>query len=473
MKRVAVVVVLLAAVAAAAPYLIGWQLERDADARLNEAQARVPFAAVSGRHYARGWLSSEETLTVTLRVPGRGAAAGSVAGTPVSFSVHSTIYHGPLPAFAGVGLARIDSEVTVGTAAATAGQQRVAATAPRIETWLRFFGGGTSVAHDFVFRNVEVGTGLHLSSAPLELRARFSRHGDSVDFDGALKTLSLVADSGAGVEVRDVRLKSHGQRALRSLMAGGGSLDVGEISATGAGGDAGGRTVSVRDLHYEGELGVQGEFASIAAVLATGAVHVASTELTGARIELGYEHLHADSLEHLTVGLREAQLKSGTDGADMQAALKALWKPYGVRLVSNDPAFVIRDLEASTKDGTVKVSGWVRATGYTEKDFDPPLDMKTVLGKITVSLEVAIDTTLLEHLTAPPAEGAAPAAPASRAVVQRLLDQGYLTQSDTQTRTHLAFLNGQFTVNGRLFSPAALQPLPAPPERPAKPRATR
>ena len=478
MNKAVTALVAVIVLGAAAPYAVGVLLERDADARLKDALTAASFVTVKERSYHRGWLQSEEVITLQLFVGLPGFSAAAAAGdkpalAPLLVTVRSAIDHGPLPGLAGLGLARIDTRIAFGAAGG-----KPPSPDPRsplkIETWLNLFGGGTATIRNVAFKDSEIATGVMLSSDPVNVTVRYGGHADSIDTEASVPRLALATVEGSRIDATDFRWSGHSHRALRSIYTGNNVMSLAELSVgTTAATPEAPPAADIKDLRYTATIAASGEYVDLAGAVSAATAHVANSALTQLKFDFAYRHVHMESLDHLIDGLRQTQHEHGDNVAALQADMAAQFKTYGVAILAHDPVLEFTDVEFALPEGAAKLTGAIRFKGANADDFKPPMRVQQLLAKVSVDFDLTMDDGLVEKLSGsvPPGPGPSPQAQQ----LQSLAEQGYITRTDGKTRVKFAFVNGAVTLNGKPFSPAALQPAPGaqPGRRPTPPLITK
>jgi uncharacterized protein YdgA (DUF945 family) len=476
MKKALAVLLIVAAFLLLAPGAFGWLAQRDADARINRALDQVSFITLAEHRYHRGWFNSDETITVELfkglPLAAAAAAPGGETMKPLRITVHNSIHHGPFPAFSGIGIARIDSEFVP-----PAGSKPAAATTAlgslSIQTSLGFLGGATTEVRHAAIPATDVGEGWHAAADALDFTFREGRHADSMDVEGKAPHMLLTHDDGSRIEITGLQASVHSTRALRSLYVGNSEFVLGEFDArlpnaasrqqnaaaapdpndpSAAGAGAGDFTL--RALKANGHSEAVGGFLNGSGTITAMYAGVGAGHVQGLKIDGGVEHFQLDAFERLTDGLRKIQRDHPASPAEQAPAMQQLWNSAGVPLVTNDPAIVIRTLQFATAGGFATLSGSVRVHGATEADFKPAVNVGSLLKKLAVDFDVAVDQPLLERLANPKPPAGAPAAkPTGPSQLQALLAQGYLIDDHGRLRTKIVFADGKLTLNDKPFTP--------------------
>ncbi len=474
MKNLIVAIIVAVGLATGTPAAVGWFLERDANARVDQALEQASFVTVTEHKYHRGWFRSDETITLQLfngvPMPPIDANAGDAARKPIEITVHNTIQHGPLPGFAGIGLARISTAFVLPPGVLPAPAAQPALGPLTIESTLGFFGGATTTIRHPVIRDALVAEGWHLSADALDFTIKQTRHADTIDVDGKAPHIQLSRDGGPRIEITGLQLAMHSKRALRSIYAGDTDFTIGDFEVTGTPLGAAKKTPVVDKDAPEGELadpGIgagdlslrafkahfkaesSGEFVSSNVLMTSAFAGAGGYHVQGLKLDFAFEHLQMDAFDRLATGMRKIQRAHPGQPRDQLPAILELWKSDGVKILVNDPSFTVRALEFTSPDGFGKLSGGVHLKGATEADFKPRVDTAALLSKLSAELDAQLNERLAAKLLAPKADAAQrkPSGPS----LQSLEAQGFLTRDDGRLSSSVRFVNGALTVNGKPF----------------------
>ena len=465
MKNTAIVAALAVVVVAATPYAMGWQAERESAADLKEILDQMPYFTVAQHTYHRGWLTSEEDITLQPAAPMASTLAAMAPGVPLQVTIHNTIHHGPLPELSGVGLATIDTRF-VPQAGLSDAALKLAASAPPLHTELNLFGGGRIAAKDKRHLDLDLTNApvWHLTSDGTEFAITFGRHFDTLDVDMSAPHTAISKAGDVNIDLTGMLFKSRSHRALRSLYAGTADASLGDFLASAQlPGDAPKFEFRISAATYHADLAMAGDYINGGAALSARSASFAGTEVEGIKVDFAFEHWQADAFERLTAGMRASNRNLSATPADKAAQMLDVMKTAGVALVAHDPVFKINDLRFAMPQGFAKISGSVSVTGAKESDFTAPVNVPALLAKVHAEFDVAIDDALADKMAQPkpPAADAPKKAPPPVDQLQLLIDHGFVTREGGKTRTKIVFAGGAVTLNGKPFTPAALHPPPA------------
>jgi len=465
----------LVLVAVGAPAVCGWAIERGAEERLRNLTDLASFLSVRDHTFHRGWFSSEEVITFEvgagLDVPLPLPAPGGAATPPKrpAFVVRNIIHHGPLPGLSTVALASIETHVEAAPGAAPLAKLPPAVHGS-IATTLDFTGGGRTVLSGAAIPDTDFGDGVHMTSDGGEIDFDFGPHFDTLAVTGKLPHFLMRKDGAMTMEANGWEVKFKAHRVLRSLYASDVDGTLGDFEITDlAMADPKLAKFGIRAARYVSSTSATAGFLDGTGVLTAREAHAAGKSVQGIKLDVAIEHWQADAFEKLMAGLRKARNGAGAP-AERVAEMTKIAKESGVTLLVNDPVVRVRDLELSTEEGFAKVSASFRINGATAKDFEPPLNPAVLLKKVRIEADISLDDELADLLdrprTLPNSRTPAPSPLAG------LIMQGYVTRAKGKTSTKFALIDGEPTLNGKPFSPAALAP-PPPPARPGKPSRAR
>lgn len=438
MKRVIVVVVVMALLLVGAPWVIGNVVEDRVDRGLDKFVEAAPYLGIVERKYTQGWFRSEQE--VTFEVLGGTAAP---LGAPGRFTVRNEILHGPVLGFSGFGLARVNSTLLLNPQQRAEVEKVFGTDAPfTISTRVGFLGGGTTSLSSAA-RKLQPRPGSTIEWADLELDIGYSRDFDSFSVVGdwprfeahdTQQKFDFVLD--------DVVLDGKSKRVKGDLYATDLEFTIKELSFTGAGQPK----TAVRKLEYVVDTTDDGDFLGFATHFGSGAVTSAELtaqglDLTGVHFDFTLRRLHTDTLARLTQDIRAAY-------KDPSAA--AMLPDHVLELCKHDPELVLDRIGFETKDGAAVLKGVLRLKGVTEQDLR--------MGAMSLIARLDADITL---------EAAQP-------VIQKIqggseammgaVDGGFAELKGGKVVSHLEFKAGELKVNGKVQGIPGLGAPPASPE---------
>ncbi len=507
MKKIVIVVVVLAAVCLLAPFGIGKLAEKRLNSSLDKLIENAPYFKIAERKWTGGWFKSEQVVTFEISdawasvmnekvvkgifkgeseqadaamdaegtesqpmppmpeaeqqeeaAPDADASAGEetvapdapAAAPPVRFSIRNEVLHGPVLGLSGLGLARVDthldlSEKTRKEIAEVFGEKP----AMQVRTRVGFFGGGTTT---FTSEGRKLNTkddDLDSSYETFRLAVGMGRNGNSYDIDGELPSVVVKSKDGAGFTLTGLTMDGEGDRVMGDLYDGDFAFKVKELKIQ-AKNDP--ETTLVQDAHYIVDTRTKDDFVKVSTKMGTGAVKggdiaKAGVEIKEIHYDLSFGHLHAPTLEKMVQAMRNMYTTPMIDPQAIEATLYGPLKEHAAELLKHDPELGIDRIGLVTPDGEIVAKGLLRFVGATPEDFAGAGGM-ALIGKMEADFTVTADVAAVEKLP----NGATAAGAA--------VDSGYVKKQDGKLICHVVFKKGELTVNGK---PQAIPGLGGPP----------
>jgi uncharacterized protein YdgA (DUF945 family) len=436
-------------------WLMGFVVERRINEPLEQVRATTPYVQIVQSTLRRGWFSSEHDLTLEMfrNLPGSapGTATPAVLA-PFQLTLHSVIRHGPLCGLACVGVAHTETHVVFSGAAQEFLKSVFGAAEPmHLEMRMGFFGGGSATISSPAIQDAALKNGAHVSWGGLSLKNLFTAGYGSYALSGSVPHTVYAGADGKRIEVGNLALDAHSHRVLRTLYAGDALLTVARI---GFSSPAAGGTISINDLRASTESSASGGYLTFLSKTSTGAVATGPLTLTNMHVDLSLRHLEMESLEAMSVAMRQFN-QTSIAPADQRAAkmLEAIKEP-GISFLSHLPEFGIDRVSIATAGGEARVGGVVRMPGVVPADFAEGKDPKALTQKLDADLDCVLDDGLLKSL---------PGGAQFAARLQALAEQGLFSHENGKFQTKIAFHQGTATFNGKPFPP------PSPPSPLAPP----
>jgi uncharacterized protein YdgA (DUF945 family) len=371
---------------------------------------------------------------------------------PVRFKVFNDVLHGPVLGFSGFGVARVDTTIDL-PAEAVAKIREVFGPKPALEMQTRvgFFGGGTTTLTSEGRTLVSKDDDDQVSYETFKLAVGFGKDGDSYDIDGKWPKLQVKEKDGGEFLMTSLTMDGDGKRVKGDLYDGDFVFRVEEIKYTDP---ATNKNVSVEDAHYLVDTRTKDGFVTMAAQFGTGAFKIPDVSASGLEIqEIHYNfslrRLHADSMEKILKGMREAYTVAPvTKGPDaVEAAMFAPMKENAVELLKHDPEFAIDRVGFVTPEGEGVIKGVIKFVGVTPEDFEVPGGMG-IVGKLDADITIEVAVKLAEKL------------PNGATMAGAAVDSGYAKRDGEKYVCRILFKKGELTVNGK---PQAIPGLGGPP----------
>ena len=462
---------LLAAIGyATATWYLGGQAELAAGEAFRQME-RIPHLKIVKRDYRRGVFSSEETVTFELfgdvskiidqAHKQRVAASAEAPDSPfkaLEFTMRSHIRHGPLPDGRTIAAAAADSELDVEekfkpVLAPGAGHQKLL----RAHTIYRFDGEGESLVTSPPFVISLPGAGAdaigRLSWEGLRATIVFSRDLRSYAISGEAPKFE-VAGKGARMMIAGMRFDTESKRIFEDepfFHGGKQKFSVAQASFEGPG--MGNANVLLKQISYDVNIPINGEFIDIVAEIGVKDVLVGSDNFGPAHYDVTLKHLHARTFAQL----QRTIVKMYSDAATTEARspgeiLGPLAKP-AMMLLEFDPEISLDRISFKSKQGDVLVAARARFTGVKPEDFSQPA---VLFAKLDASADILLPESLLMAPWGITAESAQ-AVQMRRRQFAALAESGYVQLDGAMARSKLEFSKGQFVVNGKPFDPQVMQ----------------
>jgi uncharacterized protein YdgA (DUF945 family) len=505
MKKIVIVVVVLAAICLIAPFGIGKMAEKRLNASLDKLVEKAPYFKIAERTWTGGWFRSEQVVTFELadpwadvmndkvlkgifkdesaeaeaamdaegtesqppsesdpaetaapdaapegEMPAEEASPDAAAEPPLRFSIRNDVLHGPVLGFSGFGLARVDthldlSEKTRKEIAEVFGEKP----AMQVRTRVGFFGGGTTTFTSEGRKLNVKDEDIDASYETFKLAVGLGKDLDSYDVDGKLPSVIVKNKEGGGFSMTDLTIDGDGERVMGDLYDGDFAFKVKELKVEEKGDP---NAMLVQDVHYIVDTRTKDDFVKVSTQMGTGVVKGGDIAQTGIEIkEIHYDlslgHLHAPTLEKMVQSMRNMYTAPMIDPTAVEATILAPLKEHGAELLKHDPEFGIDRVGLVTPDGEIMAKGLIKLEGATPEDFVAAGGM-ALIGKLDADITVTADVAAVEKLP----NGATAAGAA--------IDSGYVKKENGKLICRIVFKKGELTVNGK---PQAIPGLGGPP----------
>jgi uncharacterized protein YdgA (DUF945 family) len=374
--------------------------------------------------------------------------------SPIRFTVHNHILHGPVLWFSGLGIARVDSRLVL-PATVRANLVRVfGEKSPlQVSTRVRFFGGATTTFSGDARKLQAPGKENTLSYEAFKLVVGYSAHFDDVDVKGRWPRLEFVGrDNGASILMEGAAVSGASHRIRGDLYDGDFELSVDKSRVAGA--DK--QVTEVTDLHYVVDTTVDDDFMDIALKIGSGAVKAREIEQLGISFEeVHYDftvrRLHVETLVKMLNAIKATYTRPVTLNADADAAMMEPIKEYGIELLKHDPELVIDRIGVATRDGDAYLKGIFKLKGVTERDLSA--GAMGMIGKLEADLRFEMAQKLVEKM------------PNGLSTVATAIEQGYLKRERDLIVSRLEFKKGVLKILGKEQGiPGLGRPAQAPPQ---------
>lgn len=511
MKKLVIVVVVLAAVCLVAPFGIGKLAEKRLNNSLDKLVENAPYFKIAERKWTGGWFKSEQVVTFEIadawadvvnekvikdifrdeseeaeaaldaegtesrsepesgeeaapdaeaapeaapdaEAPAEGAASpdAPAAEPMVRFSIRNEVLHGPVLGLSGLGLARVDTHLDLSEKTRKEIEE-VFGTKPalQVRTRVGFFGGGTTTfTSEGRKLNIKDGD-VGASYETFKLSVGMGRNGNSYDIDGKLPSVVVKGKDGGGFTLTDLTMDGDGKRVMGDLYDGEFAFKIKELKIQGENDPE----ILVQDVHYIVDTRTKDDFVKVATKMGTGVVKggdiaKAGVEIKEIHYDLSFGHLHAPTLEKMVQSMRDMYTAPMVDPSALEATIYGPLKEHAAELLKHDPEFGLDRIGLVTPDGEIMAKGLIKLAGATPEDFAGPSAGMALVGKMEADITVTADVAAVEKLP----NGATAAGAA--------IDSGYVKKENGKLICHVVFKKGELTVNGK---PQAIPGLGGPP----------
>ncbi|MFT5502717.1 MAG: hypothetical protein ACI845_000266 [Gammaproteobacteria bacterium] len=438
--KIGVLVVILAIIVLAVPFVMGIQAEAQFKASIaglqnSSAAQSVPFDIKVDLVYQRGWFNSTAINTVTVLIPEQ---------DDIVIVLNSDVRHGPI-LFEGkekFGLASIETKIPLNEEleASVVKIWKDNLDPIRIRSFVDFVGNtmteisvdGFSLSDDE--NNPTSSVTVSDLSVTVTLTDNFSKLLGTIDWDG----LSVdIADSKFLMgkltgHTEKIRLMDNLWLGDDELSIAGLSVNPGSNASVILGGDF--TTVNLESLKFQAHSEVDsGNFVRGYTTITVDNI-IVKDKSVASQIEftIEVENLPAGPLQSITAKIAEYQNKNGT--TNQQPDLETLQDDLA-EILAAGPVVKISTLQADTEHGRVKAN-----LEASIKVDDPSLIQNPILLLLAVnaSSAISVPAPLIENTP-------------FAVSVPSFQEQGYLILENGNLKTSIKFEQGQLTVNGKVF----------------------
>lgn len=463
MKKLLALFVLIVAASAAAPGLLATRTQERYDAAV--AQLEASGYRIVDSTYARGWFTADARLQLEIPVP-----EGRVAGAePPRVLVKTHAVHGP---FLGdlerpFGLARLDSEIWLGSAPLVVGSGE----AP-VRTLVGFLGGVQTLV-DVPARQLALEGGA-LEMAAVTGAFDFGSGARVAVGELSMPSLRFDASDGAAAELRDLRFELDLRRGPGGLPVGSWRLGLESMAITPVARGEGkpfalrAFTVTGTSEERDGAMDATADY-RVGSILAEGETYGPFD------LRLSARRLAVDALLRIQAAGDEA-VAAGATAEERAQALGVALLANADALLAKDPAIALDQLSLDVPQGRVAAAFELRTQGLRAADLrNLPAALQRLQGKATLRMpEVVLDALLRQQgrqqliaraekdgEATPSAEQADKAGRDYAAQqIETLVAQQLLARDGGAVTFAAELRNGLLTVNGKSIPIAALLPRP-------------
>lgn len=501
-KNVTVAAIAVAAVLAAGYPASSWYLGRQIEAAHAEVDARiaaVPYLKLVRHDYERSLFGASETTTIELpaamfRMPLMPTAPAAPAAMPapppaaeaapeatpetppvaqpapapaplppLRITIKTTIQHGPLPGFnafaagSASSVIEFDEPIQKKVLEAFGGKPAMA-----IQTLYDFQGGGRSTATSPAFKialpGQTEGSQATLSGDGVEMVVEFTKSMEQYSLRGGAPRFELAELNGPRLTMTGLRIESRQQRMFPDdPMLYSGSQ---QVSLAGIDIDPGpdkGQRIALKELKYDVQMPVSGEFVDLIAQLGAAELRVGEQNYGPVAYDFSFKHLHARKMMALNRSLMALYTKPETlqDSQQLMQALAPM-KEQLVGLLLDNPVVSVDRIAFRMPEGEAKVSASVRLLEAKAEDFANPM---LLVAKLDAAAELALPAALAATMAGGKAESEEEAQMRKQATEQSIanfVQQGYATLDNGVIKSRIAFKGGQLLVNDKPFNPMVM-----------------
>ena len=440
-KLVLGLIVVLAAAYAGATYHYSSRAQAHAAAWSQKVTQTTPYLKAASSDYERGFLRSTHIVTIEL------APMPGTLGNAPSIKVRNVIYHGPLPGFSGVGIARIDHSLEFDEATAKELAKAFGSAPPLTAvTTVNLAGDGHTVLKGApaTFNSGEGGVAWQGLTGTIQFAKDMSSYSGEITAPGAVIT---------GKDGSSVSFKAFSAKMNQARMAGTESLYLGtmvmgiESVSLLKGGSP---EFEVNKVAMSSNVSSKGpEFIDMTGRLAAAEARSSAFNATDIEYAFSVTHVHAPSLDKLSKAMRDAQqaAMTGAQGsaapnpAGAQDAMMQAFTTHGMALLQREAVFTIDRIGFTSKEGETKITGSAKVVGVSDADAQNPFGL---IMKVQADATVRVSEAIIAGLMADAARAE---------MLAGFVSQGYVVRESGVLSTRVSFKGGQLLVNDKPFNP--------------------
>lgn len=407
-----------------------WLLGMQADNLLADTEKKLehhlPFVKISERKFERGFFTSTETAKVTLGDPGREIA---------SFTLKSTVRHGPLPGLGGIGAAEVDSELSLDESAPQP-----------LKNWL---GTGVLLAAQTTM-TLSGKEGESRLAAPgfkasrfawdgAAMRITFARDLSRFTVQGDIPSVRTGLQNGPSLKVANAHFESEHERIFgdaAALYSGSDRLTISRLDLDPGTGPGAFPALTAGDINISDAATRNGdEHIDYRYAYSAKTLEINNQNYGPARLDVAASHLHARTLSDL---LRNGPAASGPrSAAEREATLQKL-----ARLIQGANARIER-MSFATPHGDAVLSASVAAS---EPVGLAPGDPASLIRALDIRVDAAVPEESARSLLQ--ISGAFGSMAQVDARIREAIADGYVTRDGAMLMAGFEFRNNQRVLNG-------------------------
>jgi uncharacterized protein YdgA (DUF945 family) len=312
---------------------------------------------------------------------------------------------------------------------------------------MKWLGGATTVVQSPAFQHQDPG-GQSIAWRGLDARIDLGREIGSGSLDLTAPGVTVKSPA-VNLSLENLELSSALQPAFEVLNVGTIHVSLGRVDIEQP---AKSIKASMHNFTIDSKASLDGEYTNSDGSIAMDSLEAGKFAATKLVIEVRFDHLHGPSMAALVRTLRanEREITVNSTPADSVAKMAEAFKTSGTEILVHAPVLELPRIGFTTPDGELLMSIKASMPGVTHSNIDvaPQLLAATLLKLLQASLDVRIDTALLDKLLDSTGKGDTIAAQ-----MQGLERQGYLKLDGKALTTHLTFQSGHLKVNDLPFPP--------------------
>jgi uncharacterized protein YdgA (DUF945 family) len=203
---------------------------------------------------------------------------------------------------------------------------------------------------------------------------------------------------------------------------------------------------------------VAGEFIDIGAKMGAASLLIDQQDYGPVQYHLSFKHLHARTTAKLYRALMKAYSDPAVFAGDKPDPGK-LFAPLAepaMELLKHNPQLSLDRVSFKSPHGEAVVSAHVKLIDAKPEDF---ANLFMLIGKLDAGADIMLPEALLAEAGAARAqtdEEKAMQREVFAAQIEAFSGQGYVTREGGLVKSKIAFKNGELTVNGKPYDPAAM-----------------
>ncbi len=382
MKKLLVVILILGAILAAAPIIVGIETET----HYQEFVARIENNGfkVLDHQYQRGWLGAE--AETRLQMSNSAGTGERQSQTPrFGFLLKSDIAHGPMTAD-GLGLAAINSQVHP-----LPGGALPESYSGKLHTFVALDGKGKTELSWPPETSAVGNSGDRASFGGLDGEILFDPNEERVNWDLMIPEVRFISSEGVAVGFSGLGIDSRSWESQSGLTLGEGTLTLREISFSDGMADD---TLRIEGFGLKVESSERNERVAAVADYSLSGLTTGDQVFGPGRIRLTLDQLSAEGLLRLQESISHVQRQPMAELQRRMATMSALMS-VAPALLETDPKVTIDPLRLSTPDGVVDGRFSLASEGMT---WDQVTSGAQALEKLSGSLSIKMPEAVFERL---------------------------------------------------------------------------